>query len=115
MAHYRLEEDRIPILTGLYFQIMTTLAAGPMHGYAVAKVCKRESNGAIAPAPGALYAAIERLSKMHYIVRIERTMGAGSANARQVYALTEVGRMILASEADRLSVAATLARKRLKT
>ena len=102
------------ILTGLYFQIMTTLAAGPMHGYSIAKTCDRESNGAIAPAPGALYAAIARLSALGFIIRIERTIGAGSANPRQVYALTEAGRGILGSEADRLAVVASLARKRLR-
>ncbi len=112
---YTHRDDDIPApLTSLQFQIMTALSAGPMHGYLLAQRCSTESGEYIQPSSGTLYNVLDRLLKQGHIMRVERTRGRGSANPRQVYALTGAGRLVLGWEADRLTKVANLAKRRLK-
>ena len=45
----------------LYMMVLRTLAAGPMHGYAIAKRIKVASKGTLAIEDGSLYPALNRM------------------------------------------------------
>ena len=114
MVSSSFDEEKLLPLTGLHTQILTVLAAGNYHGYAISQMCTRESQGQITPAPGALYAALGRLDQLGYIALVEELSGSGSPNKRRIYEITATGKLVLGWEADRLLRVAHLAHQRLK-
>jgi DNA-binding PadR family transcriptional regulator len=69
--------------------ILTSLAAGPKHGHALAKDI--ESFAGVELGPGALYGAITRLEERHLIAPLE------SDDRRRPYQITPSGRQALAA------------------
>jgi PadR family transcriptional regulator, regulatory protein PadR len=89
--------------------ILRTLAAQPMHGWAIAKRIQQISQEVLRVQQGSLYPALHRLEQQGWI----RAKWAESETGRQAkfYALTAAGRKQLEQEAanwNRLSAAINL-------
>lgn len=82
----------------LYMIILRTLAAGPMHGYAIAKRIKTVSRDALAIEEGSLYPALNRMLVKGWLAA---EWGVSESNRRaRFYRLTPAGRKQLHREAD---------------
>src|SRR6476659_7928669 len=87
----------------LYMLILRSLAAGPLHGYAIVKRVKEASREGIAIEDGSLYPALNRMLVKGWL-KAEWGISENNRKAR-FYTLTPEGRKQLAretSEFDRL-------------
>jgi PadR family transcriptional regulator, regulatory protein PadR len=92
--------------------ILKTIAAEPVHGWAIAKRIQQMSNEVLQVQQGSLYPALHRLEQQGYI-RAE-TKATESGRVARFYSLTRDGKKQLAKELgewDRLSQAVTLVLK----
>jgi DNA-binding PadR family transcriptional regulator len=85
--------------------LLTSLADGDKHGYAIMVDVERFAG--VRLGPGTLYGAITRLEQRGWI----RPVGAG--DRRQPYAITGAGRQFLESEVSKLNRVARTALQRL--
>ena len=81
----------------LYMLILRTLAACPMHGYAIAKRVKEASREGIAIEDGSLYPALDRMMIKGWL-KAEWGVSENNRKAR-FYRLTPEGRKQLEQEA----------------
>lgn len=95
-------------MTETVFWILTALAAGKRHGYAVLGDVERLSAGNVKLRVTTLYASLDRLE------REGRIRSAGDevvdGRARRYYEILDLGRDELTAEADRLAARAAVAR-----
>jgi PadR family transcriptional regulator PadR len=93
-----MNEDSPQLLPGtLYMLILRTLAAGPMHGYAIARRIKQCSADVLEVEEGSLYPALNRMLVKGWL---EAKWGTSETNRKaRFYRLTNDGRKQLASEA----------------
>ncbi len=82
----------------LYLLILRTLAAGPLHGYAIAKRVKDASMEGILIEEGSLYPALNRMMVKGWL-RADWGISENNRKAR-FYQLTPEGRKQLELEAD---------------
>jgi PadR family transcriptional regulator, regulatory protein PadR len=76
--------------------ILTTLAAGPMHGYSIAQQIQRHSGDALVVEEGSLYPALYRMEEKGWI---SAAWGRSENNRRaKFYELTRAGRRQLEEE-----------------
>lgn len=68
----------------------------PLHGYAVMQKIEEMSGGAVVPAAGTLYGAVENLNKHGWIKPV------GEEGRRKVYQITYDGNAVLNVEKERL-------------
>lgn len=106
-------QDSPQLLPGtLYMLILRTLAAGPRHGYSIARTIKQSSAGVLTVEEGSLYPALNRMLAKGWV---KAEWGVSETNRRaRFYRLTPDGRKQLASEAsefDRLVSAIQLVMK----
>jgi PadR family transcriptional regulator, regulatory protein PadR len=104
-------------MSNLEYHVLLALAGGPLHGYAVKQRVEDESDGSLTPQPGSLYRVIARLMTSGLVAETD-PKGPVSPHpglSRRYYVLTAPGRRALAAEARRLTGAAALAEKRLRT
>lgn len=94
------------------FLILTALAEGPKHGYALIEEIDALSRGTVRLRAGTLYTALERLVGSGTISRAGETVVNG--RTRRHYALTDHGAVTLAAEAERLEANAAIARTKLR-
>ncbi|MGA8112698.1 MAG: PadR family transcriptional regulator, partial [Actinocatenispora sp.] len=94
------------------FLILSALAAGPLHGYAVIKQVSQLSADRVRLAAGTLYAALDRLSE-EGLVEVDREETV-DGRPRRYYRLTEPGAAALAAEAAQMRRDARLATERLR-
>jgi DNA-binding PadR family transcriptional regulator len=94
------------------FLVLTALASGPQHGYAVIEDVARMTDGRVRLRAGTLYAALDRL-RTDGLIEIDREEVVQS-RLRRYYRLTGVGEKRLAAESSRLRQQATLAEGRLR-
>jgi len=94
------------------FWILTALAEGPRHGYAILGAVTSLSDGAVSLRITTLYAALERLEQSAQIARAGEEVVAG--RARRYYALAPEGRAALEAEVERLRVRTDAARAALR-
>lgn len=81
----------------LYMLILRTLAAGPLHGYAIAKRIKSISRDALAIEEGSLYPALNRMLVKGWLAA---QWGVSENNRKaRFYRLTAAGRRHLGREA----------------
>lgn len=103
MAH----EETLP-LTPLSMAILLALADGERHGYALMQEIEVQTEGALRPGTGSLYAGLQRLMADGLIRESDGEPGAD--RRRRYYAITDEGRAVARAEAQRmlrvLSVAA---------
>lgn len=108
--HYR-RAVRGPELGEVAFWIMTALADGRRHGWAVLQEVASASGGDVALRATTLYAALDRLERQG-LVRADGEEVVDGRN-RRYFALTDDGVARLALEADALEARARTARARL--
>jgi DNA-binding PadR family transcriptional regulator len=68
--------------------ILSVLASGPLHGYAIIEQLKRRSGGELALPEGTVYPALHRLESAGFL----SSSWAGEGRKRRVYVLTRRGR-----------------------
>jgi transcriptional regulator len=89
--------------------ILRTIAAEPLHGWAIAQRIQELSNDVLQVNQGSLYPALQRLERQGWL---EAEWGASESNRRaRFYQLTTAGRKRLAKERadwERLSAAVSL-------
>jgi transcriptional regulator len=91
-------EDSPQLLPGtLYLLILRTLAAGPLHGYAIARRIKERSADVLDVEEGSLYPALNRMLLKGWL-RAEWGTSETNRKAR-FYRLTKEGHKQLAAEA----------------
>jgi DNA-binding PadR family transcriptional regulator len=94
------------------FLVLTSLAAGPQHGYGIMSDVAAISSGRVKLRAGTLYAALDRLSNDGLIQADREEIVEG--RLRRYYRLTKAGRALLAAEAARLQANAAVAVDRLR-
>ncbi len=92
--------------------ILLALADSARHGYGIMQEIARQSKGQYELGPGTLYDNVQRLLKAKLIGEVS---GPDSVDSRRrYYALTDLGRRLLAAEAERLDEVVRVARARLQ-
>src|SRR2546429_9544312 len=82
----------------LYMMVLRTLAAGPLHGYAIAKRIQDASRGSLEIEDGSLYPALNRMLVKGWL---KAEWGTSENNRRaRFYRLTSDGRKQLEQEAE---------------
>ena len=72
--------------------ILNILMERPMHGYEIMNEISRRTDGFWRPTAGSIYPALNSLVKDGYVERNEMSQGQ---RVRQVYVLTEAGKMAI--------------------
>ena len=93
------------------FLILTALATGSQHGYAIISEVTDISEGRVKLRPGTLYTALDRL-RTDGLIDVDREEVVDN-RLRRYYQLTPLGGQRLAAEAARLQANAHAAMKRL--
>ena len=94
------------------FLVLTALAAGPMHGYALVEDVLRLSDGQVRLHTGTLYGVLDRLREAG-LIDVDREEIVDS-RLRRYYTLTDAGIARLAAEAERMGRNANAAASRLR-
>jgi DNA-binding PadR family transcriptional regulator len=103
-------------LTPASFQILVALADGEKHGYAILKEIARRTEGRVRLRAGTLYTALARLVDEGLVEESrERPDPALDDERRRYYRLSQRGRDVVLSEAERLSEALRHVRAKLRT
>jgi DNA-binding PadR family transcriptional regulator len=92
--------------------ILTMLAGGESHGYAIRQKIMEETAGAYELEAGNLYRHIRRLEEDSLIERSPRRVTAGEDPRRVYYRMTPFGRRVLAAEMARIRELLRLAEAR---
>lgn len=80
----------------LYMMVLRTLAAGPLHGYAIARRIKNASRGGLEIEDGSLYPALNRMLVKGWL---KAEWGTSEHNRRaRFYSLTPQGQQQLKQE-----------------
>lgn len=93
------------------FAILTSLASGPRHGYAIMADVLDVTDGAVKLQAGTLYGALERLRNDGQVEVASEEVVSG--RLRRSYALSSNGVVLLQAEAARRRAAADRALSRL--
>ncbi|EWT05711.1 PadR family transcriptional regulator [Intrasporangium chromatireducens Q5-1] len=93
------------------FLVLTALAGGPRHGYAVMREVTAASEGRVRLRAGTLYAALERLEAEGLVRACDSEVVDG--RRRRYYELTDQGAARLAEEAARAAANAARAKRAL--
>jgi DNA-binding PadR family transcriptional regulator len=99
-------------LTAAMFHVLLSLADGEKHGYAILKEVEEQTAGEVLLSTGTLYGIIKRLLAEGLIVESRQRPVEGDDQRRRYYRLTEEGRQMAVSEAQRMEK--LLARARSK-
>jgi DNA-binding PadR family transcriptional regulator len=94
------------------FVILTALAAGPRHGYAIIADATELTDGALHLQAGTLYAALDRLREQRLVEVASEEVVNG--RLRRSYRLTADGRDAVVAEAERRRALASRALSRLR-
>src|SRR5215510_9383083 len=82
--------DRSLFPGALEMMILQTLRSGPLHGYALAQLIKRNSDDLLQVEEGSLYPALQRMLKARWLAA---EWGMSSRNRKvRVYKITPAGR-----------------------
>jgi DNA-binding PadR family transcriptional regulator len=103
--------DKHEPLSEPVFLILTSLAEGPQHGYAIIKDIETLSGGRVRMSTGTLYGALRRMLEDRWIERFETD---DTSRDKQSYRLTPAGRARLAADLDRLRCLGRAAAARLR-
>lgn len=87
------------------FYVMLALSRQALHGYAIMQRTETLSAGSVALGPGTLYGIFGTLEKQALIVKV------AEEERRKIYALTELGRTVLAEQVRRLEIMVNSARE----
>jgi DNA-binding PadR family transcriptional regulator len=97
--------------THLQFALLTALARGPLHGYALID----EAEGTLGRRPGVatIYAALDKLTVLGWIAHAKDEVVDG--RLRRYFVLSESGSTVLAAEANEMARRAERAMKALRS
>jgi len=95
------------------FHILVALARGASHGYAIRQEVEARTNGEVRLWPATLYGTLAELARRGLIAETASPGGPDDDPRRRYYAITALGREVLAAEAARLESLARLARTHL--
>ena len=70
----------------------------PSHGYAIMQKVEAMSGGSVTIGPGTMYGAFNTLEKQKLIVKV------AEEERRKIYALTDLGKEVLAEQVRRLEI-----------
>ncbi len=98
-------------LTETTLYILVSLAAGPLHGYGIGRQVRSLSNNRIILSVSTLYTTLKRLLEDGWIERVDTEEAEDSGHPRKTYALTDLGRSILAVEKQRLQSLLTVVKR----
>lgn len=70
----------------------------PSHGYAIMQKVEAMSGGSVTIGPGTMYGAFNTLEKQKLIVKV------AEEDRRKIYALTDLGKEVLAEQVRRLEI-----------
>jgi DNA-binding PadR family transcriptional regulator len=104
-------QPNLPLTEPTFF-ILLSLVPEPRHGYAILKDVESLSQGRIVFSTGTLYGALKRLLEQGWIERLDETGLKGNGRLRKAYAITALGRQVLAAEVSRLRTLVKAARLR---
>jgi PadR family transcriptional regulator PadR len=93
------------------FLVLTALASGRRHGYALIEEVTSLSEGRVVLRPGSLYATLDRLTAEGLVSMDGEEVVAG--RLRRYFALTDLGADRLAQRAEQLAHASAQAAQRL--
>jgi DNA-binding PadR family transcriptional regulator len=99
-------------LTAAMFHVLLSLADGEKHGYAILKEVEEQTAGEVLLSTGTLYGIMKRLLVEGLIVESRQRPAEGDDQRRRYYRLTDEGRHMAVSEAQRMEK--LLARARSK-
>lgn len=102
-------EGTLP-LTPLSHAILLALADADQHGYAIIQDVARQTDGALRPGTGTLYAALQRMAADGLIADSDTLPLPDEDQRRRYYRVTELGRAVARAEAARLQRVLELAR-----
>lgn len=71
------------------FFILRVLHEGPLHGYDIARLVERTTNGCCSPTEGTIYPVLREFEAGGFLTATEEVVGG---RQRRVYALTDAGR-----------------------
>ena len=103
-------QDAATPLTPLSMAILLALAEGDRHGYALMQDIEEQTDGALKPGTGSLYAGLQRLMSDGLIEESDGEEGAD--RRRRYYAITDAGRAKASAEAERMIRVLDVAAKR---
>ena len=98
-------------LTPIGFEVLLSLASGPLHGYGIKLAIEERTSGEISLGSGTLYQAIQRLERDGLIAEAG-SAARGDARRGRSYRIEPLGRSSLANHLRRLSRAVDYARAR---
>jgi DNA-binding PadR family transcriptional regulator len=84
------------------FYILFFLAQRDRHGYGLVKAIEEHSQGAVRLDPANLYRAIQKLADAGLVADGAAPATAEAARPRRYYAITDLGREVVAAEATRM-------------
>jgi DNA-binding PadR family transcriptional regulator len=82
------------------FHILLALVDQPRHGYGIIQEVEARTGGAVRLGAGTLYSAVKRIRMWGWVEEVRAPEGEDPR--RRYYALTNEGREVVRSEADRL-------------
>lgn len=101
--------DRLLPLKPKVLHILLTLADGPRHGYSIMQDVATRTGGQIRIWPTALYGTLRELEQLDWIVESEKRPNDDDER-RRYFALTALGKRVLAAEVRRLEAIVAHAR-----
>lgn len=99
-------------LTPLSHAILLALVDEDRHGYGIIKEVERQSDGALAPGTGTLYAALRRMQDEGLLADSDREPGPDEDQRRKYYRITGRGRAAARAETLRLARLVAVAREK---
>jgi DNA-binding PadR family transcriptional regulator len=84
------------------FLILFALVDGELHGYGLVKAVEQQSDGQVRMDPANLYRALRRLERDGLVAQASGRGAEPDEERRRYYALTELGRRVVAAEAARV-------------
>src|SRR5512134_2156140 len=100
-------------LTPTVFHMLLALADGEKHGYGIMKTVEEETKGQMQIRVGSLYGSIRRMIEAGLIEETDEHADPDMDDERRrYYALTALGRRVLAAEAARLAQAMAIIREK---
>jgi DNA-binding PadR family transcriptional regulator len=89
-------------LTPLTMAILLALAKEDMHGYALMQEIESQTEGALVPGTGSLYAALQRLADEGLVKGSSRRPTHSEDERRRYFRITSAGRLAAREEAHRM-------------
>ena len=103
-------ESRLP-LSEPVFQILISLAARDLHGYAIMREVEARTGARVSLSTSTLYGALQRMMRDGLVERSEAAPEPDDDERRRYYRITEFGRAVTEAEATRIGELAHLLRE----